>query len=256
MDIQKAEEEMYKQMRRPPPSPRDTTTYKQFIVRNYKNVLDRFKNWSWSDFFWGSDISGILSFFLIGLYAGRRKIFYNITGNRSFLKKVMWGGFVLGVIGMSVRLWLEIWQLITHIQPGVYFSGMVRAWFQFAWDSGILSMTFAYVAGITLLLEKEDWKKRLSFLAPVGRMGFTNYLLHVIPYVIIFHYGFNLTGRAGPFFRLLLALPVYAGLILLSHWWFKHFRIGPAEWLWRSLTYLKFQPMRLKETDKKEDSAE
>ena len=29
--------------------------------------------------------------------------------------------------------------------------------------------------------------------------------------------------------------------------WLSHFRFGPAEWLWRSLTYWQRQPMRLKQ---------
>ena len=32
--------------------------------------------------------------------------------------------------------------------------------------------------------------------------------------------------------------------VVFSHWWLARFRFGPAEWLWRSLTYGKAQPMR------------
>jgi len=32
---------------------------------------------------------------------------------------------------------------------------------------------------------------------------------------------------------------------VFSHWWLSRFRFGPAEWLWRSLTYGQAQPMRL-----------
>jgi uncharacterized membrane protein YeiB len=31
----------------------------------------------------------------------------------------------------------------------------------------------------------------------------------------------------------------------LSPLWLKHFRFGPLEWLWRSLTYGKMQPMKV-----------
>ncbi len=224
--------------------PKDTLTYKQFVIGNSINIWNRFKTWSWSNFFWGSDISNILPFFLIGLYAGRRRIFYDVAGNKPFLRKVMWWGFIIGSVGMLINLGGEAWNFINEIKFRSY-PPVTRSWFNISWELSVMAMTFAYAAGLTLLLEKDDWKKRLSFLAPVGRMGFTNYLLHIIPYVIFFHYGFNLSGKIGPFYRLLLALPVYVSLIFLSRWWFKHFSIGPVEWLWRSLTYLKFQPMRL-----------
>jgi uncharacterized protein len=38
----------------------------------------------------------------------------------------------------------------------------------------------------------------------------------------------------------------FAALLVAAQWWSRHFRFGPAEWLWRSLTYLKWQPMRLR----------
>ena len=226
-------------------------SYKQFVVNNAKGFWNRFKNWSWKDFFWGSDITDILSYFLIGLYAGRRRIFYDVTANKQFLEKIKLWGFIIGTIGMLIWLGLEAWNYIHNIQYR-YYPQVIRLFVNLSWSLGVMAMTFAYVAALTLLLQNDKWKKKLAFLAPVGRMGFTNYLLHVIPYVILFHYGFDLSGKIGPFYRLLLALPVYAGLIFLSHWWFKHFRIGPVEWLWRSLTYLKFQPMRLKVSNEKE----
>lgn len=43
----------------------------------------------------------------------------------------------------------------------------------------------------------------------------------------------------------MLAIPVIAVQIVLSRWWMQRFRFGPAEWLWRSATYVKWQPMRL-----------
>ena len=219
-------------------------SYKEFIVRNTKSIWNRFKTWSWSNFFWGFDISEILSYFLIGLYAGRRKIFHEVNANKNFLRKVMLGGFIIGFSGMSIHLGFEAWNLINQVRWSSY-SPITRNIFDLSWTVGVMATAFAYLAGLTILLEKVDWKKRSEFLAPVGRMGLTNYLLHTIPYVIFFHFGFNLSGKIGPFYRLLLALPVYAGLIFLSRWWFKHFAIGPAEWLWRSLTYLKFQPMKI-----------
>ena len=52
------------------------------------------------------------------------------------------------------------------------------------------------------------------------------------------------TGQA-PSNQVLLALALFLVQVLLAHAWLARFRFGPVEWLWRSLTYLKPQPMRL-----------
>ena len=38
---------------------------------------------------------------------------------------------------------------------------------------------------------------------------------------------------------------VFGLLVVFSTYWMRHFRFGPFEWLWRSLTYWKLQPMRV-----------
>jgi uncharacterized protein len=67
----------------------------------------------------------------------------------------------------------------------------------------------------------------------------------VICTLVFYGHGFGLFGtlkRAG-------LIPIMIGIwilqLIISTLWLKYFRFGPAEWLWRSLTYLKTQPMRL-----------
>ena len=159
-------------------------------------------------------------------------------------------GLVIGFAGVAINLGFEAWNFVTGNNWDWHaYTILTLTLIDFSWSLGVMILALGYVAGITLLLEKLSWQKRLSFLAPVGRMGLTNYLLHTIPYLVIFHFGFDLAGKIGPFYRLLLALPVFVIMIFTSRWWFKHFRIGPAEWIWRSLSYWKKQPMRLKPAD-------
>jgi uncharacterized protein len=50
---------------------------------------------------------------------------------------------------------------------------------------------------------------------------------------------------AGPLFGLVLALVIFPAQMLFSAWWLcPRLRYGPMEWLWRSLTYGRIQPMR------------
>ena len=63
--------------------------------------------------------------------------------------------------------------------------------------------------------------------------------------VLLFYgLGFGMLGKLG------VAAAVGAGIaffilqILLAQAWMAHFKLGPVEWLWRSLTYFKLQPNR------------
>jgi uncharacterized membrane protein YeiB len=43
-----------------------------------------------------------------------------------------------------------------------------------------------------------------------------------------------------------VALLIFAAQMAWSPWWLARFHFGPAEWLWRSLTYARAQPMRIR----------
>lgn len=82
-------------------------------------------------------------------------------------------------------------------------------------------------------------------LARVGRMALTNYLLHTLIFTSIFHWwGLGLFGELSRPQRLALVPLVYLVLCATSWMWLRTFRMGPLEWLWRSLTYWKRQPIR------------
>jgi hypothetical protein len=61
---------------------------------------------------------------------------------------------------------------------------------------------------------------------------------------LFYGYGFNLYARLDYAQQLIVVLAVWALQLALSPWWLRHFHFGPAEWLWRWLTYGKRPPMR------------
>jgi uncharacterized protein len=83
-----------------------------------------------------------------------------------------------------------------------------------------------------------------SALAAVGRTALSNYLLESVVCTIIFDQ-FKLFGRLQRFHLYFVVVAVWTFQVVVTKFWIKHFRFGPAEWLWRSLTYQKKQPMRL-----------
>ena len=83
-------------------------------------------------------------------------------------------------------------------------------------------------------------------LGAVGRMALTNYLLHTVICTAVFYgWGLGLFGYLGRFALMGVVLAVWIFQLLISGPWLARYRFGPAEWLWRSLTYWKRQPMRV-----------
>lgn len=83
-------------------------------------------------------------------------------------------------------------------------------------------------------------------LAAVGQMALTCYLTHTLVCVITYE-GWALGHWGSHTYQSQLTLVgcVLVVQLLLCPLWLVYFRFGPAEWLWRSLTYLRSQPMRL-----------
>ncbi len=102
-----------------------------------------------------------------------------------------------------------------------------------------LLLSLAYLSTVTL------GAKRLAFLAPAGQMALSNYLAQSLIWTwLIYGHGFGLWGQLPRSLQLVLALVFFAVQLIVSAWWLRRFRFGPAEWLWRSLTYWQMPPMR------------
>lgn len=85
----------------------------------------------------------------------------------------------------------------------------------------------------------------IARIAAAGRMAFTNYLATSLICTTLF-YGYGL-GWYGQFSRWQLypvVFLVWASILLWSQPWLARFRYGPFEWLWRSLSRGKLQPIR------------
>ena len=81
----------------------------------------------------------------------------------------------------------------------------------------------------------------------IGRMGLTTYLGQTVFGVLIFFsIGFGLLGEIGAALAVGLSIGLFIIQILFSKFWLAHFEYGIFEWLWRSLTYFKIQPIKRK----------
>ncbi len=105
--------------------------------------------------------------------------------------------------------------------------------------AGSLLLSMGYLSTIVLAA------RRLAILAPAGQMALTNYLTQSLFWTwALYGHGLGLGEFVPRGSFLLLALAFFALQLAFSHWWMARYRFGPAEWLWRSLTYMQRQPMR------------
>jgi uncharacterized protein len=90
----------------------------------------------------------------------------------------------------------------------------------------------------------------MKALANVGQMAFTNYLVQSI-ICTLFFYGYGLGNYYKLSFHQLyyVVFSVWILQLIYSSIWLKYFRFGPFEWVWRSLTYWKKQPMKISERE-------
>ena len=162
------------------------------------------------------------------LSAERSKRFYSVVAVVGFLVglPVIW----LGV----ARRFADGWSV-----PWSFFNGSQYNYW------GSMFVALAYVAVIMLIVKSDAFGKLKRWLAAAGRMAFTNYLMQTIICTTIFYgHGFGLFGRVSRTGQILIVFAVWIFQLWFSTFWLKRFRFGPAEWLWRTLTYFKPQPMR------------
>jgi uncharacterized protein len=147
-------------------------------------------------------------------------------------------------IGYGIGLPLMVFdarELISHSFSATYemHGGMFYNYF------GSLVVALGHVGMLMLIVQSGALAWLTNRLAAVGRMALSNYLTHSIVCTTLFYgYGFNLFGTINRTGLAAIVLIIWVSQLLISPIWLRHFRFGPAEWLWRSLTYWKLQPMR------------
>ncbi len=112
---------------------------------------------------------------------------------------------------------------------------------------GSLPVVVGHIGLVMLICRSNAIPWLTRRLAAVGRMALSNYLFDSIVFTTLFYgYGLDFYASLHRPMLYLLVLAVWTFQLLVSPIWLEYFRFGPAEWLWRSLTYWKLQSMRPK----------
>ncbi|MHC5109558.1 MAG: DUF418 domain-containing protein [Planctomycetota bacterium] len=209
--------------------------------RYVQNLSARFDSWvSMFGFlmFFGWRILGIMmlgmAMLKIGLLTGARS-------KRTYATLAVLG-FVVGLplAGLGIRHQMTHgWDLIEGMGIGSLYNYFAS-----------LLVAFAWIGVIVLLARARRFTFLTDRLAAVGRMAFTNYIMHsVICTTIYYGFGLGFFGRVDRAGQLGIVLAIVVFQLWYSPLWLKRFRFGPLEWLWRSLTYGKRQPFKALSTN-------
>ena len=162
-----------------------------------------------------------------------------VTVKRSalFYRRMMFIGFGIGLPLSIAGLWLHeqanwasSYSPMTGQIPNLLATPFVAA---------------AYVALIMLWSKTMLWASLQQRLAAVGQMALTNYIMQtVIATTIFYGHGLGWFGSIDRFRLLFVVVGIWSVQLLVSPLWMAHFRYGPLEWLWRSLSYWAVQPIR------------
>jgi uncharacterized protein len=171
-----------------------------------------------------------LACFGIGFLAARAKLLHEVEHRTGFFVRVLVVAIMVAAIfrGLGGRLdaTMGVWSppVATFAQAIAYMSAFVVLWNQ----GGRI-------------------RSALAALAPVGRTALTCYLSVGVIGIMLF----DLTGtyyRVGALAGAAIGVVVYGAMLATAHWWFGHFRLGPIEWVWRSITYGRLQALRVVES--------
>jgi uncharacterized protein len=184
----------------------------------------------------------ILSFMVLGIAFFKLRIFQGERSNKFYL--LMMG------IGYLVGLTLNYYE--TQMQLDSNFDPIIISKAGQTYQIGRLFTTLGHVGLLMMFIKSGILGFLQRSLAAVGQLALTNYLMQsVITSIIFYGDGLALFGTLQRYELYYIVAGIWIFQLIYSPIWLKYFQYGPAEWLWRSLTYQKVQDFSIHGENKK-----
>lgn len=197
----------------------------------------RFRGWEfnhiWAVFRFSGRLMFVPTFFAFGMAFWKSGVLKNPEGHIPLLRRILhiglWPGVVLYAVSILKGEWIVSYSSSLAWIVFVRYPMSIWGW----WGT-----TLGYMAGLLLLMQRPTWQARLAFLAPLGRMTLTTYLMQSIVCTWVFNgYGFGLWGRVPVGIFLAGGVLFFGFQVVFAHWWLRHYQSGPVEWIWRRISY-------------------
>ena len=110
---------------------------------------------------------------------------------------------------------------------------------------GSILGSLGHISVFMVIIHTGAIRNLMERFAALGRMALTNYLMHSVILTTVFYgYGLGLYGTIPRMWQMGFVVAVVGFQLWFSPFWLHHYRFGPVEWVWRSLTYWNRQPLR------------
>lgn len=178
-----------------------------------------------------TDLFQALSKFLLGYWMFRRGLAVDFEKHKPAVRKVVMACAVIAVVYVGLGTWFF------YAHPSIRALPLRLLVYDFN-RIGVLSLTLTYAYILVVWFHRNPSSAVLNSFRYVGTMSLSNYLTHTLFYIVLLHgIGFGLMGKLTAIETLALGVAIYALQIFLSKWWLTRYRFGPAEWIWRQLSY-------------------
>ena len=198
----------------------------------------------WAD--WQYPDSGllVLAFFLCGVYFMRVGWSRLQTLSMPSCFRLAASCWLAGLLLMGVERYLaatmgyQVFGKSTASALWVLFGDMVYL-------GATLLLTGAWFVSVWCWTRGDRFIALRTRVASAGRVSLSAYLSQTLIFTTVFYgYGLGKAFQWGPFAVCSFAVMVYLAQLVVCHWWCQRFRLGPMEWLWRSLTNLRWESIR------------
>jgi uncharacterized protein len=130
----------------------------------------------------------------------------------------------------------------------IYKSGFdfiaIERWLYLPYEVLKIPAAVGVIALLMLFIKSGIAKPIQNAFAAVGRTALSNYILTSLLCQYIFLWGrWQYFGKLTYAEHHLVMIGIWSINVMVSTFWLRLFRFGPMEWLWRSLTYWKLQPL-------------
>ena len=150
---------------------------------------------------------------------------------------------LLAALGYGIGLPVAAWESSAMIAAN--FDAVLKMRNLIHYDVRRIAVGLGHLGTILLFCRALPGNWLMTRIAAVGRMALSNYLGQSILCGLIFYtVGLGLYGQFTGYYLYLVVAGIWLVQIAFSNWWLTHYRFGPFEWVWRSLTYGKRQPLR------------